>query len=282
MQNSKPMFNTRTIPAVVAAGLAAIYLTYIWRLGDTAHWGMSLIFGAAISSLLWDKRATTLNPQTAATGLGAVLVAAILALSLPLSDSETFIRLMPLLCGFAVALLAAGFQGFSVYRQELMLLFFLGVPRVIFSLIQDISPITARFSAFLLWYVGYDPTVDGVFLRLGSQAIRVWEGCSGAESICYMLGIAAVCLMLFPIKGRTFQIAAVSVAALLGFVVNAIRVSFLAVLVMRDNFDAFVYWHEGDGSLLFGTGSVALFGLLYWVVSSQLLQDQSISSSSPK
>lgn len=272
------MLNIRTISAVVAVGLAAIYLTYIWRLDDKAHWGMSLIFGAAILSLLWDKDITIPKPQPAAIGLGAAIIAMVLALSLQMADGETFVRLMPLLCGFGIAFIVAGFQGLSVYRNELTLLFFLSVPRVIFSLIQDISPITARFSAFLLWYIGYDPQVEGVLLKLEGQAIRVWEGCSGAESICYMLGIAVVCLMLYPIQGRALKIAAVGIAAFLGFVINAVRVALLAVLVMKNNIDAFTYWHEGNGSLVFGTGSVALFGLLYWLASNQLFPENPVSS----
>ncbi len=270
----------RSIPLATAAGLTAIYLTYLWQLGDTAHWGMSVIFFLAAASLLWDKQPQSTETQAIAAGLGIAVIAATLTLSLNLSDSEIFIRLMPLVFGIGVVLLAAGFRGFRLYWQELTLLFFLGVPRVIFSLIQDISPITAQFSGLLLWYVGLEPQVDGVYITLEERAIEVWEGCSGAESICYMLGIAVVCLMLFPVKGRVFQALSVVVAAVLGFVINAARVSLLAILAMKANTEAFVYWHEGDGSLLFGTGSVLLFGLLYWLVSQVMQEPASLSSNS--
>ncbi|MGF1514176.1 MAG: cyanoexosortase A [Elainellaceae cyanobacterium] len=271
----------RSIPLGVAVGLAAIYLAYVWQLGDKAHWGMSIIFGLAILSLLWDRTSQKPESQTEtpmprplrfAVGLGVASIAAILALSIRFSESEVFIRLMPPMSGIGVALLAAGFRGLMVYWQELALLFFLGVPGVVFSLIQDISPITARFSALLLWYVGFDPQVNGVYLMLGERAIEVWEGCSGAESICYMIGIAAVCLALYPVKSRLFQVVAILAAAFLGFLINGIRVALMAFLISKENIDAFLYWHEGDGSLLFGIGSVVLFGLIYWPVSRLLAE----------
>lgn len=265
----------RLIPLGATACLAAVYLTLLWRLGDTAHWGMSVIFGMAIASLLWDGRQAAAAGESATKGkewppgaigftLGIILIAVVLGLSLPLANSETFIRLMPLVAGVGVTLLVAGFRGLGVYWQALALLFFLSVPRLIFSLIQDISPITARLSAILLWYVGYNPQIDGVYITLKQTTIQVWEGCSGAESICYMIGIAAVCLVLYPVKSWMFQLTAVMVAALLGFVINAARVSLLTVLMMKGNTDAFFYWHEGNGSLIFGAGAVILFGVFYW------------------
>lgn len=262
---TKTLLRRRTIPLAAAIGVSIIYLTYLWQFGDTAHWGMSVIFGAAIFTLLQDKPAIAARPSPAAVGLGAVILVALVALSLPWSTNEIYVRMMPLVGGVGVALLAAGFGGLTIYRQELVLLFFLSVPRVIFSLVQDISPITARFSAVLLWYIGYDPEVEGVFLTLQERTVRVWEGCSGAESICYMIGIAVVCLTLYPMAGRLLQSLSVAIAAVLGFLVNAMRVALMAILVMRGNMDGFIFWHEGTGSLVFGGASVALFGLLYWL-----------------
>jgi len=51
------------------------------------------------------------------------------------------------------------------------------------------------------------------------------------------------------------------VAVLVGFIVNGVRVALMAVLVALSQQDAFEYWHQGDGSLIFSMIGVLLFGL---------------------
>jgi exosortase/archaeosortase family protein len=61
------------------------------------------------------------------------------------------------------------------------------------------------------------------------------------------------------------------VAIISAFVVNAARVALLAVLVSLSQPEAFKYWHEGSGSVIFSMIAVFIFGLFCWFA---ILKDQ--------
>ncbi|MGP1373371.1 MAG: cyanoexosortase A [Almyronema sp.] len=276
----------------VAALLSAIYFAVIFHTGDTAHLGMSGLFYLAAASLVWDKR-PHLSLQTSWLGLvlSGLLVVLILALSAYLMqlDFDTFrvaksklnlagVRLLPLLSGLALAFLASGVQGLRLFWRELTILFFLGVPSIVATFLTDISPITARASAFLLWYTGFDVIREGLVIALPGGGVEVYYGCSGMESITYLLGLSAVCLVMFPISGIKRWITPLAAIAI-GFLVNAVRVSLMALLAASGSQSAFDYWHEGDGSLIFGLMAVLIFGGLYMLV---LQHEQSSSAQNLK
>jgi exosortase/archaeosortase family protein len=54
------------------------------------------------------------------------------------------------------------------------------------------------------------------------------------------------------------------IAVLIGFIVNAARVALMAVLVSLSQPEAFKYWHEGNGSVIFSMIAVFIFGLFCW------------------
>jgi cyanoexosortase A len=302
------------------AGLAAIYMTLVWRSGDTAHLGMSGLFWLAMASLLWDRRhqiqlSPGLNltpthptpvqspnsesrpesnsepnsksnaiPGIGATLMGIMIIGLILWQSNALIDSPDlnkdrfnanlyFLRLSPWLSGLGVALLASGFAKIRQFWRELVILFFMGAPSVAASFLVDISPITAKFSAFLLWYTGFDILLQGkfIYVKLSESlqgAVEVYEGCSGIESMTYLLGLSVVCLVMFPIA-RFKQWFVPPMALVLGFIINGIRVSLMAVLSASGDKAAFDYWHEGEGSLLFGLFAVLALGGIYMFVLGQ-------------
>ena len=241
--------------------LAAILLTLTWRVDESDHVGMMLLFYMAIASLIQDRCGQLcLKSNLGATLLGSGLVSWMLAYSLSMPEQfNHFVRVAPFIAGVGLALLAAGFSGLRQFWRELTILFFLGIPRVLIASAVDISPLTAKFSAFLLWYAGFDVTRDTVFVRLPGGAVQVYEGCSGLEAMTYLLGLAVVFMMMFPLS-RPKKILTPIVAIALGFVVNAIRVALMAVLAAANNKPAFDYWHEGTGSLIFAIASVIMFG----------------------
>jgi cyanoexosortase A len=126
----------------------------------------------------------------------------------------------------------------------------------------DISPITAKVSAFMLWYTGFDVVLRGVFVYLPGGSIEVYKGCSGLGNMLYMLGISVMFSVFLPID-RHKRLLAICVAVGLGFFINAIRVALLAVLVANSTEAAFDYWHLGEGSLIFSMLTVLMFGGFY-------------------
>lgn len=261
---------------VMAGNLIAIYVALVWRSGDTAHLGMSVLFGAAAGSLLWENRqALVLGSSVLDKAIGLTLIGGIIWQGLGLLHGQTLaadplnpiLRLFPVISALGISLIASGIGKLKQYWQELTIFLFLGAPSVMASFLPDISPITAQFSGYLLWYCGFPVAVDDVFITLPTGVVKVYSGCSGIESMTYLLGLSVVSLILFPVS-RFRQMTIPLLALLIGFGVNGIRVALMAVLAASQNQTAFDYWHEGDGSLIFGVAAV----LLFWMVHQSLQQ----------
>jgi cyanoexosortase A len=258
----------------VGAAFVAIYLTLLDQSGDEAHFGMSALFLFAVGSLLWERRKQLqLDSNLLAIIVGIVILGWVLwqsatfdQIQVPGEYHETsiFLSVMPVVSAVGLGLIASGFRGLKQYWQEITVLFFLGVPRIIIGALVNLSPITAKFSAFLLWYLGFNVRLDGVFIRLPKGSVEVYEGCSGLESITYVLGLSVVCLVMFPVAKRSLQILSIVIAIATGFLVNALRVALMAILVAFSNMEAFKFWHEGTGSLVFGAIAVITFGVFYY------------------
>ena len=167
-----------------------------------------------------------------------------------------------------MALLASGWRGLGQYWQPLFVLLFLGIPRVLLHFLPDISPLTAKFSALLVWYIGVPTSLEGPFITVPNGRVEVVESCSGLNLITYMLALTAVFLVLFPTQ-RIHKFVAPIVAVVLGFVVNAVRVALLAVLSPEASRPAFEYWHDQGGALIFVMIAVVLFGGFCWLLLNQ-------------
>ena len=259
------------------AGLQAICLTLVWKADDTGHFGMSLLFLLAIGSLTWEKRDNLkFESEVLPSIVGIALIGWVLWESVNLADGN-IMRLLPFTSALGVALLASGFKGLKQYWQELIILFFLGVPSIIASLLFDIAPLTAKFSAFLLHYFGFDVVSQGVFINLPDGGVEVTDECSGLDTIIYTLSISVLALVMFPVN-RAKRFFVPIVAIIIGFVINAIRVVMLAIFA-ASNKAAFDNWHGGQASYLYGMIGILVFGCFYWLLLQQEEKAQSIRSS---
>ena len=99
-----------------------------------------------------------------------------------------------------------------------------------------------------------------VNILFATGGLEVYKGCSGIKSIIDLLGLAGLLLVMVPSDWMK-RILLPVVAVLIGFLVNGVRVVLMGILVASSNLTAFEYWHVGDGSLIFSTISVLLFGL---------------------
>lgn len=244
----------------IAAGLVAIHLNVTARLGDFNLFSLSALLWLAVSLLVWRKHnRLSLESGVLSSCLGATLIAAILLKITSLTGGH-FIRLYPFISGIGLALLASGLKGLKHYWQELLVLFFLGIPNILLSSLIDISELTAQFASFILWYLGFEVSRQGVDVTLLKGGIEVYAGCSGLEGMTHLLGLAVLYLVMFP-TDWTRKVLVPVVAVSLAFVVNGFRVALMAVLAASSNLEAFEYWHTGSGSAIFSMISVFLFGL---------------------
>jgi len=243
--------------------LILIHLTLVARFRGVGQLGISVLCWSAAIHLLW-KRVLSLNLQSGlfATLLGLALVLLVLSNSVHFVKGD-FIHLAPILTGIGVALMASGFRGVRQYWRELVILFFLGVPRAIIPRICDISPVTARFSGMLLWYSGFDVSVTGIHVAIPGGSVNVDGGCDGMEAITYLLCLAVLFLVLFPTT-RLEKVIAPMIAISAAFVANAVRVAVLALISAPTKRRVFDFWHEGQGSLLWTVFPVLVFGAYCW------------------
>ncbi|WP_414586776.1 cyanoexosortase A [Scytonema sp. PCC 10023] len=248
----------------IGAAYIAIHLTLIWKADNSSLLGMSFLFWAAISSLVWDKRhSLNLESDIFSSFFGLSLITLLLIKTISLTSFGGFLYISPGIFAFGLALMASGFKGLKQYTGELLVLFFITVPKVLPSSLTDISPLTAKFAGFALWYTGFPVAQNGIKINLPTGSVEVYSGCSGIELIFQMLGLALLFLLMFPQNGKK-KILVPIIAVSLGFIVNGARVALMAILVAQRQMAAFNYWHEGDGSLLFSLIAVLLFGLFCW------------------
>ncbi|EAW38841.1 hypothetical protein L8106_15540 [Lyngbya sp. PCC 8106] len=257
----------------IGSGLMAIHLTLVWRADNPNTLGTSILFWSAVASLVWQRRDDLkLESGVFASLVGFLLIAIILIRSASIPLGGNFFDLIPVLSGLGLGLLASGFRGLKQYWTELVALFFIGAPRLLEPWIVDISPITAKFSAFILWYSGFEAKLNGVYISLPTGTVEVYPGCSGIETMIHLSGLALLFLLMFPTNWIQ-KIFVPIVALSIGFFVNGFRVMLLAILVAQNNTEAFDYWHHRDGSFVFSIIAVLLFGLFCWFLLQQSDQE---------
>ncbi|NQE32487.1 cyanoexosortase A [Microcoleus asticus] len=255
----------------IASGLIVLHLTLTSRTNDTDLFGTMLLFWGVVAFLIWERHESlTFESGIFASFFGSSLIALILLKSSSISGYDFFIRATPFLSGISLALLASGTKGLKQYWQELLILGYTAIPPGLIGVFVDVAKLTAKFSAFILHYLGFEVVRKGVFLILEKGSVEVYHGCSGVNAMLQLLGMALVFLLMFPTTVGQ-KIVLPLVAIIIAFVVNAARVALMAVLVSLSQPAAFKYWHEGNGSVIFSMIAVSIFGLFCWFA---ILKDQ--------
>ena len=129
-----------------------------------------------------------------------------------------FLSFAPLGFAIGLALLASGIGNLLRYRQELIILLTLGIPKLILPLLPDISPLTAKISAFWLMYCGFDVILQNNQIILPQGTVDVVPSCSGLNLIIYMLGLSVIFQVMFPLPQKnSLKVISYLVAAAIGF-----------------------------------------------------------------
>ena len=216
------------------------------------------LFWIVVLFLLWEKREELkFQSSSVSTFSGISLLSLVLYKSLHLFSNDFFLRIFPLLSLLGWGLLASGFKGLKQYDRGFFLLSFLAIPWE-FVYIFDVSQLTARFSTFILWLLGFDVTRQGVWIVMSTGSVEVYNGCSGVRTILQLLGLCWICLTLIPTNIRQ-KIWLPIASILLGFTINGMRIALMATLVALSDSSGFEYWHTGNGSLVFSAISVLMF-----------------------
>ena len=251
----------------LAGCLVAIHFTLTDRTADAQDFlGLSILVWFAVGSLINRKRQSLqLESGVGATLLGAFLIGIIL-LRTANATVNPGLSFLPLLGGFGLALIASGFKGIRQYWRELIIVGLLAVPKELglgmFNISHFLSLLITKIIGFVLWYMGFQVSRQGNQLFFPSGGIVINDACAGVGNLIYLIQVAIIFLLVFPLSHRKNILLVPIVALALAFLMNLIRVGLLAVL-SPNNPDAFVYWHEGTGSLAFTFTVVIIFGFYY-------------------
>ena len=249
----------------LAVGLIALHLNLTLQANQIELLSTSMVFWAAVASLTWEKREKiSTESGIFSSFFGATLIVCVLLKSASISSYDLFLRLFPFLSAFGLALLVSGAKELKQYWQELVLLAFITIPPGLLLRFFDLTSLTANFAAFLLSRLGFAVTLKNLSLSLPTGRVEVGFGCSGANGMLQLLGLALLFIFMFPETNRKQKYFLPFLSIFIAFVVNGIRVALLALLVAYSRIDAFHYWHAGTGSQLFPLIGVFIFGLVCW------------------
>jgi cyanoexosortase A len=246
----------------LAVALALLHLTYLSQANEPNLMSLTLLLGLGIASFIWDRRdRLKLNSSLFSTFLGIFSIALVLLRSL--SPAGYHIYISPFVAGLGLCLMASGIKRLHHYWRELLILCLLVLHPVLARFMQaiDSSTLTAKFSTFMLWVAGFNPYREGVAILMPSGRVEVYGDCSGIDSMILMLCVSVLFLLMVPLN-LLQQTICIMVGILVGFMVNSLRVSILAILVAQKN--AFDYWHGGNGSFIFSMIAVFVFGMFCW------------------
>jgi cyanoexosortase A len=135
---------------------------------------------------------------------------------------------------------------------------------------DDLSVLTAKFVLFWLGVLGISPIqLVGDTVYTSGGAVQVMHECNGFEMIMQMIITATIFLVAFPLRSRLGKAVIVVSAPIIGFIVNSLRISLLAVFTSFDSESGrhlFDFFHEQAGSLIFSGLSVFILGYFYLAI----------------
>ncbi|MBE9049452.1 cyanoexosortase A [Nostocales cyanobacterium LEGE 11386] len=266
----------------IGTSLIIINLFLIWKSGIIINFYINSAFFILICLSLKEKRQKLkFESGLPATILGLLLLACVFISSQNQINFVVFSLFSPVMSGLGLAFLASGFKGLRQYRIELIAMIFLSTRTLIYALSNylDISPVTAKLSTAILWYTGFTVKLSGTIITFATSAVKVYGACSGMATMLDMFSLGILFIFIFNLKWKQ-KILVPVVAIILGFIVNALRVALMAILVNQGDSQAFNYWHDGDGSLIFSMISALLLcGFCWFLLSMNQQEDQSILGS---
>jgi cyanoexosortase A len=227
-----------------------------------------LIWGGALVILADQPPGWRPRPAPIGLAAGAVLIAAVLWRSQQITSLDGASRLLPLLAGLALVLLAAPLRRLASYGPLLLILALPLLMRGLLALIstEKLSLLTARISQALLMLCNLPAEVQGNVLRLPEGAVQIMGPCSGIGMVMQLIMVGVIFALAFPMRHRWQNGVMLLVAPLLAVIANGFRIALLAgitasAIPSKDWW--FEFFHESEGSLVFSGIAVLVFIWLY-------------------
>jgi cyanoexosortase A len=253
--------------------LSMVHFSLGIYLRKQAYLMMSLLLWVSIALLLWDRRKQFhRNLDKVSIFVGHIAVAAILVLSV-VHPGEKILGFFPLFAFMGWFLIFIGAAQAKLYLKELSILTVFGLPKLVPDNALGLAPLTAKFSAYILWYLGYPVSLNGIYIQVPNGGVEVVPACSGINLIAHMLSISIIFLCVFPTR-RSHSVLFVVLAVLIGLLMNCVRVAMLAALSPPQFSTSFHYWHSANGASVFVLLALVIYGVLYFSFAKPLHQSE--------
>ncbi len=262
------MHSSLLVPLAAAVACLQVGMTLRWE-GVVEHQGAVAVgwFGA-LWLLLERRRAQGVRLHLAEAIVGASLVGFACAVTVVTWEGyRAAHRLLPLLAGLGLAVLASGVRGLPQHGRLLAVLgaaLLSPLPSVVRERTAFLEP-TAAAAEVLVQLAGTPVAREGVLLFVDGGTVEVTPLCSGLK-LAGQLGVLALLLLcLFRTTARQ-KVGVVLAAVFVGFLVNTGRVAFLTLVAAHAQ-DDFVFWDgDGLGSNVFPLVGTLLAASAWWLL----------------
>jgi len=253
---------------IIFAVFVAVQAVWQWRSGKLDNVVILLITYGAAFSFYAQRRDKLRFPENApAQVIACVLFGGYLLKSLTLFkvDSSAYFPIFPLVGVVSCVLLVAGFYGIKQFARLLIVIFlFQGLFNPITELVEKYIPLTvisAKISAYSLWYLGFEPTQKSTFVYVNQGIVDIYSGCTAYPLFWSCIQLLIVAYAFFPVRWNKYSIPIdVSLCFIITFLLSIIRICLMALVV--NNAEQFDFWHGTAGSNIFTLPSLLFCGFL--------------------
>ncbi len=263
LQHSRILFALAIVAAALQVGFASQ-----WS-GREEYFGALTIGWAAAVAMAYGHRAR-IRERASRTerlaGAAMYLTALVIAVA-GHREYHGIDRILPGATGLGLIICCSGLRYARDFGRELVVLS-VTVLHPLPSLIRNaVMPTqhTASLAALYLRIFGFPVERDGTVLLVPRSSLTVLDACSGLAVVGQLLVLAILVLCLFPM--RLYQkLFVVGSAIAVGFMVNAARIAWLAVMASHVPNDIRYFQRYEAASVAFPVVAAAVAGLVWWIV----------------
>jgi exosortase/archaeosortase family protein len=212
-----------------------------------------------------------LLPSRASFVAGFLLLLLVTLRATLVLDKERIVLIMPLVQGIALALMLRPMRQLPKLFQPLVVLSLFPLQELAMRLLPDywMSMVTARLTQAYLLVIGFNASASGRMVFVGGRGVEILGECNSVDLMAQLTAIAIVFALAFPIRSRALRFGFITMAPVLGVVVNAGRIGVLAVLnsdTVGYGRKLFVFLHDEWGSLVFAGIATMILGQIYMML----------------
>ncbi|MBE9221920.1 cyanoexosortase B [Cyanobacterium stanieri LEGE 03274] len=141
------------------------------------------------------------------------------------------------------------------------------IPYLITPYTLWLQRLIATLSGFLLFHLGFDVSVNGIYISVNGRLVEVAPYCAGLKMLFTSLYISLILLYWRGVLGdRTRSLLLLVGAVFISVIGNVFRNTILAFFHGARQDSLFVWFHDSWGGEVYSTGMlICIFGLLLWI-----------------